>query len=214
MEENFFNLHCLLMSSYRCLNTLNICFSQVDELHAVSMLTSINTLNTAFVSNKLLRHPNFAIQVIIVSCLSGIFRIIAHDSSLFYDEIMQDIFSVIIPSLASFIGTSINSYATEVRILDTMANVEYFFIMLDLDCEQLIIDMFQYFIVALKSTHLENIFTSIETFMTLTLEESDNIHLDLIILLLDSIQNKHNEVHSIAVLRLMWWKDFLKSVLT
>ncbi|XP_022843980.1 uncharacterized protein LOC111367376 isoform X1 [Olea europaea var. sylvestris] len=161
------------------------------------MLTSINTLSTALISNKLLRYPEVAIQVAVVSCLGEIFCITASDPPI-CDEIIQDIFLLFISSFAYLTSTFINLYFTAVRILDTMANAKYYLIMLDLDCERTIIDMFQHFLVALKENHLENVFTSIETIMTFTLEESDNIPLDLITLLLDSVQTKHKEVSTIA----------------
>lgn len=69
-----------------------------------------------------------------------------------------------------------------------MANVRYHIIMLDLDYEHMIIDIFQHFLLVLRGIHLGNIFTSIETIMTLILEESNGISLYLIILLLDSMR--------------------------
>lgn len=107
------------------------------------------------------------------------------------DEIMYDIFPLIILYL---IDKSTNLHAKGVRILQTMANMRYCIIMLDLDCEHILINIFQHFVLVLRETHSRNIFTPIETIWTLIWKERDNISLYLITFLLESAQNKNKEV--------------------
>lgn len=123
------------------------------------------------------------------------------------DETMQDIFPLIISSFAPLTNKSTNLYAKGVRIIDIMAYVRFCITMLDLDCKHKMIDMFQYFLLTIKETYLGNIFTSIETIMTLILDEFDNISFDLITLLWIVWKRKKRRF---VLLQWMWWKDFEK----
>lgn len=131
--------------------------------------------------------------------------------TLYSDETMYDIFPLIILSFAYLIHKSTNLHAKGVRILETMANMRYCIIMLDLDCEHILINIFQHFVLVLRETHSRNIFTPIETILTFIWKERDNISLFLITFLLESVQYKNKEVF---LLHLMQWKEFLRIVLT
>ena len=58
--------------------------------------------------------------------------------------------------------------------------------------------MFQNFLKSIRDYHLENVFSSMETIMTLVLEESDNISLELLTPLLASVEKNNDEVLPIA----------------
>jgi hypothetical protein len=70
--------------------------------------------------------------------------------------------------------------------------------MLDLECDNLILEMFQNFLKSIRDYHPENVFSSMETIMTLVLEESDNISLELLTTLLASVKKNNDEVLPIA----------------
>lgn len=115
--------------------------SQVDQSPAISMLTSPSMLITALVSEELLKHSNFAIQVAVTSCLSEIIRGMVPDTP-YSDKTMHDIFSLMISSFASLTHKSTYINAKGFRILETTANVRYCINMLDLNCEHMIVEMF------------------------------------------------------------------------
>ncbi|CAA3030882.1 Hypothetical predicted protein, partial [Olea europaea subsp. europaea] len=78
-------------------------------------------LITALVSEELLKHSNFAIQVAVTSCLSEIIRGMVPDTP-YSDKTMHDIFSLMISSFASLTHKSTYINAKGFRILETTAN--------------------------------------------------------------------------------------------
>lgn len=74
-------------------------------------------------------------------------------------------------------------------ILETVAKVRSCLVMLDLGCDTLIIEMFQHFLNAIRDDHPANVFTSMETIMTLVVEESEDIPIELLSPILVSIKD-------------------------
>jgi len=65
---------------------------------------------------------------------------------------------------------------------------------LDLECDALIIRRFHHFLKTRRTDHFENIFTSMETIMTIVIEESDNISSELLSTLLDTLRRDIKDV--------------------
>ena len=78
---------------------------------------------------------------------------------------------------------------------------------LDLECDALVVKMFQTFLKIIRSNHSPIIFSAMETIMTMVIDESDDISLDLLSLLLASVQQENETVSPIS------WK-FGKKVVT
>ncbi|CAI9092625.1 OLC1v1027919C2 [Oldenlandia corymbosa var. corymbosa] len=84
-------------------------------------------------------------------------------------------------------------------ILETVAKVRSCVVMLDLECEALIAEMFTLFLGNIRDFHKENIFTSMETIMTLVLDESEDISSEVLNPLLACMKKDNQEVHPVAV---------------
>lgn len=158
---------------------------------------------------------------------------------------MQEVFQLIVSSFENLYDKSSRSYAKRTSILETVAKVRSCVVMLDLECDALILEMFQHFLKSirykvlswvlvitlcvyiytfrnvcfhlwsktcklircwklnliclalnvLRDYHPENVFSSMETIMTLVLEESEDISLELISPLLDSVKNDNEVSH-------------------
>ena len=67
--------------------------------------------------------------------------------------------------------------------------------MLDLKCEALVVEIFQTFFKVISSNHPPNLFSAMETIMTMVIDESDDIFLDFLSLLLVSVTKKNEIVH-------------------
>ncbi|PKU72142.1 Light-inducible protein CPRF2 [Dendrobium catenatum] len=80
------------------------------------------------------------------------------------------------------------SFPKRVSILETVAKVRSCVLMLDLDCDDLILEMFQHFMNTIRSKHFDSVFSSMETFMTLVLEEIESISAQFLSCLLDGVK--------------------------
>ncbi|KAL6523871.1 hypothetical protein OROMI_030966 [Orobanche minor] len=171
--------------------------SKVEQSPTQSMQTALSPLVKALVVEELLKHSDADVKVGVASCISEITRITAPDAP-YDDDKMKDVFQLIVSSFENLSDTSSRSYEKRATILETVSKVRSCVIMLDLECDQMIIEMFQHFLKAVRGDHAEAIFASMETIMTLVLEESEDISPDLINPILATLKMNNKAVTPIA----------------
>ena len=93
---------------------------------------------------------------------------------------------------------STRSYNKVVSILDTIAKVKLCLVMLDLECDALVVEMFQSFLKIIRSHHPPAVLSAIETIMNLVIDESEDISLDLLSSLFASVRKKNQNVSPIT----------------
>ncbi|KAA8525616.1 hypothetical protein F0562_007502 [Nyssa sinensis] len=150
--------------------------SRVEQSPPTSMHNALSPLMKALVANELLRHLDVDVKVAVASCISEITRITAPDTP-YDDDKMKDIFQLIVSSFENLSDESSRSYNKRTLILETVA---------------------KHFLKAIRDYHAENIFSSMETIMTLVLEESEDISLELLSPILASVKNDNEEFLPIA----------------
>lgn len=179
------------------LDSVESCLSKVEQSPTKSMQTALSPSQKALVAEQLLRHSDPDVKVAVASCISEITRITAPDAP-YDDDQMKEVFQLIVSSFENLYDKSSRSYAKRTSILETVAKVRSCVVMLDLECDALILEMFQHFLKSIRDYHPENVFSSMETIMTLVLEESEDISLELISPLLDSVKNDNEDILPIA----------------
>ncbi|TMX05362.1 hypothetical protein EJD97_023576 [Solanum chilense] len=181
----------------RLLDQVESSLSKVEQSPAKSMHDALSPLMKALVANDLLRHSDVDVKVAVASCISEITRITAPDAP-YDDDKMKDIFQLIVSSFENLDDQSSRSYNKRVMILETVSKVRSCVVMLDLECDGLIAEMFQHFLKAIREDHSENVFSSMATIMTLVLEESEEVSLELLTPLLASVKKDNAEVTPVA----------------
>ncbi|KAI3472926.1 hypothetical protein Pfo_030352 [Paulownia fortunei] len=171
--------------------------SKVEQSPAKSMQTALSPLMKALVVEELVKHSDVDVKVGVASCISEITRITAPDAP-YDDNKMKDVFQLIVSSFENLWDISSRSHEKRATILETVAKVRSCVIMLDLECDQMIIEMFQHFLKAIRGYHAEVIFASMETIMTLVLEESEDISPDLLNPILAALKRNNEAVLPIA----------------
>ncbi|RRT84295.1 hypothetical protein BHE74_00005514 [Ensete ventricosum] len=147
----------------------------------------------ALVAKELLGHSDIDVKVAVASCISEITRITAPEAP-YDDDLMKEIFQRIVEAFENLDDISSHSFPKRVSILETVAKVRSCVVMLDLECDSLILEMFRYFLNTIRPNHSEKIFSSMEMIMTLVLEESEDISSDLILCLLDSVKTDNKDI--------------------
>lgn len=151
----------------------------------------------ALLNEPLLKHTDGDVKVAVASCISEITRITAPEAP-YTDEEMKDVFQLIVSSFVGLSDMSSRSYDKRASILETVAKVRSCVVMLDLECEALISEMFQHFLSSISDEHPENISASMETIMTLVLEESEDVPLELLTPMLASLRMNNEEIPTAA----------------
>ncbi|KAJ3679543.1 hypothetical protein LUZ60_017554 [Juncus effusus] len=166
---------------------------RVDQSPSQSMLTALQPAMSALVMKELLGHSDSDVRVAVASCVSEVTRITAPDAP-YSDDSMKEIFKSIVESFEKLDDFASRSFQKRVSILETVSKVRSCVVMLDLECDDLILEMFRHFLKAISLKHQEHIFNSMETIMTLVIEESEEISSDLASILLNSVKKERKEM--------------------
>uniref|UniRef100_A0A7N2L527 Uncharacterized protein n=1 Tax=Quercus lobata TaxID=97700 RepID=A0A7N2L527_QUELO len=159
----------------------------VEQEPSKSMQDALIPSVKALITNKLLRHVEMDVKVSVLSCIIDITRITAPDA-LYKDEQMKEIFQLILAAFEKMSHVSTRSYKKVVSILDTIAKVKLCLVMLDLECDALVVEMFQSFLKIIRSNHPPVVLLAIEIIMNLVIDESEDIFLDLLSSLFASLK--------------------------
>ncbi|KFK29787.1 hypothetical protein AALP_AA7G179700 [Arabis alpina] len=178
------------------LDKLFLCLSAVEQSPRDSMQNALSPLMKALVGGKLFRHSDVDVKVAVAACISEITRITAPDAP-YDDEQMREVFKLIVSSFENLVDQSSRSYSKTTSILETVAKVRSCVVMLDLECDALLIEMFKNFLKAIRDHHPENIFSSMENIMTLVLEESEEIPPEMLSPILQYV-GKDDEVPQVS----------------
>ncbi|XWS17865.1 hypothetical protein CRYUN_Cryun33cG0105100 [Craigia yunnanensis] len=179
------------------LDQVESCLSRVEQSPSQSMQNALSPSLNALVAEQLFRHPDDDVKVAVAACISEITRITAPDAP-YDDDQMREVFQLIVSSFKNLSDKSSRSFIKRTSILETVAKVRSCVVMLDLECDALIIEMFQHFLKAIRDYHAEAVFTSMVTIMTLVLEESEDISVELLSPILASVKRDNEEVLPVA----------------
>ncbi|KAG1364372.1 putative abhydrolase domain-containing protein [Cocos nucifera] len=202
--------------------------ARVEQSPSESMSNALHPAMKALVAKEFLGHSDTDVKVAVASCISEITRITAPDAP-YDDDLMKEVFQKIVGSFEKLDDISSRSYSKRVSILETVAKVRSCVVMLDLECDALILEMFRHFLCTIREflsnfsknphfmlsmhclavyvsavlilfppNHSENVFNSMETIMTLVLEESEDISTELLTCLLDTVKKDNKEISPIA----------------
>ncbi|PNY12627.1 sister chromatid cohesion PDS5-like protein, partial [Trifolium pratense] len=168
------------------------CLSRVGQLPTGSLHNALSPSLKALIADKLIKHSDGDVKVALAYCLIYLTRITAPDAP-YNEHQMEEVLTLIVSSFENLHDKSSPWYKVRISILKIFAEVKLCLEMLNLECDALILEMFQNFLKTIREHHPENVFSSMKTIMVLVLEESDDISLDLLSPILDCLK-KENEV--------------------
>ncbi|TKY64623.1 Sister chromatid cohesion protein PDS5-like B-B [Spatholobus suberectus] len=179
------------------LDKLELLLSTLEQEPTKPIQESLVPSMKALISDDLLRHTDEDVKISVTSCITEITRITAPDIP-YEDEQMKEIFKLTVASFEKLSHTSGHGCEKALTILDNVNKVRLCLVMLDLECNDLVIEMFQHFLRFVRSNHPCNAIHSMESIMTLILQESEKISSDLLRPLLDSIGNENQTISPIS----------------
>ncbi|KAG5021436.1 hypothetical protein JHK85_017778 [Glycine max] len=172
------------------LDKLELLLSSLDQEPTKPIQESLVPAMKALISDELLRHTDGDVKISVTSCINEITRITAPDVP-YDDEQMKEIFKLTVASFEKLSHISGRGYEKALTILDNANKVRLCLVMLDLECNDLVIEMFQHFLRYIRSDHPCNAIHSMEPIMTLILQEIEQISPALLRPLLDSVGNEN-----------------------
>ncbi|RVW94092.1 Sister chromatid cohesion protein PDS5 [Vitis vinifera] len=173
----FCTLHLLLTNSCLFLKRLSLIWQGGTTTMYVNKDCTF-TSHGSIGHRSNLKHGNCVVKVSAVACISEITRITAPDAP-YNDNQMTEIFQLTVASFENLSDTTSPCYSKAISILKSFATYRWCLVMLDLECDQIIIDMFQLFLNVIRSDHPEEVFSAMETIMTLVMDESEYVLVEL-----------------------------------
>ncbi|XP_071921517.1 sister chromatid cohesion protein PDS5 homolog D isoform X3 [Coffea arabica] len=158
----------------------------------------------ALISDRLFRHPTTEVRISVMSCISEVLRITAPHQP-YEDEKMkplhfdgvQEVFQLTLAAFEKLSLLSGRCYSKALHILEIAATFRCCVILLDLGCNAFVTEIFELFLSTIKFNHPHAVFSNMAEIMTCLIDASDEILLDLLKPLLNSVK-KENQITSPA----------------
>ncbi|CAN6238628.1 unnamed protein product [Urochloa humidicola] len=179
----------------KLLKEVEDCLLKVEQSPPESTSNAIQPATEALVKKELVGHTDPNVRLAVASCISEITRITAPDAP-YDDDAMRDVFSLIVGAFQHLDDTESPFFGRRVSILDTVAKVRSCVVMLDLECDELINDMFHHFLRTVSSGHSDAVISCMETIMKLVIEESEDVQPQIASCLLQNVRKEDKESSS------------------
>lgn len=169
--------------------------SEMKQSHDVK--ASIEPLTRALAIPMLIKHKDKDVRLFTITCTMEILRIVAPDAP-YSDKELQEIFREVVSAFEGLDETSSSSFARRTTILEIMANLRICVVMLDVGCDDLILEMFRIFFSVVSDRHPPSVLTAMQTIMAAVLEEIEKISLPLLDTILNNLLKHKTGVSSAA----------------
>ncbi|KAK0598612.1 hypothetical protein LWI29_036294 [Acer saccharum] len=175
------------------------CLSELDQSPPASVLEAMQPFLNAIVKPVLLKHQDKDVKLLVATCICEITRITAPEAP-YSDDVLKDVFQLIVGTFSGLKDTNGPSFGRRVVILETLAKYRSCVVMLDLECDDLVNEMFSTFFAVVSDDHPENVLSSMQTIMIVLLEESEDIREDLLLVILSILgRDKSNTARRLAM---------------
>ncbi|XP_024357694.1 sister chromatid cohesion protein PDS5 homolog A isoform X2 [Physcomitrium patens] len=165
---------------------------ELDQSPPQSTHNAMKGCSEALVSPSLLRHKDKEVGLLVAICISEIMRIVAPDAP-YSDETLKEIFKLIVSNFKGLDDVNSASFGRRVSILETVAKVRSCVVMLDLECDDLILDMFEIFFDTASDEQPHNVLVAMRNVLTLVLEESEKIPAEMVEVILKNLLKPKKE---------------------
>ncbi|KAG6695602.1 hypothetical protein I3843_09G106700 [Carya illinoinensis] len=181
----------------RLLKQAATCLAEFDQSPSASILESMQPFLNSIVKPEMLKHQDRDVKLLVATCICEITRITAPEAP-YGDDVLKDIFHLIVSTFSGLSDTSGPSFSRRVVILETLAKYRSCVVMLDLECDDLVNEMFTTFFSVASDDHPESILSSMQTIMVVLLEESEDVREDLLFVILSILGRNRSDVTTAA----------------
>ncbi|KAJ7967846.1 sister chromatid cohesion protein PDS5-like A-A-like [Quillaja saponaria] len=169
------------------------CLSELDQSPSTSILESMKPFLNAIVKPELLTHQDRDVKLLVATCVCEITRITAPEAP-YSDDVLKDIFQLIVGTFGGLSDTNGPSFGRRVVILETLAKYRSCVVMLDLECDDLVNEMFGTFLSVARDYHPESVLSSMQKIMVVLLEESEDVQEDLLSTIFSALGRNKNDI--------------------
>ncbi|XP_031479446.1 sister chromatid cohesion protein PDS5 homolog A-like isoform X2 [Nymphaea colorata] len=171
------------------------CLSEIDQSPPKSLLVAVQSCADAVAKAELLAQQDRDVRLLVSACICEIMRITAPVPP-YNDDVLRDAFRVIVGTFSSLDEINSPSFGRMIAILETLAKYRSCVVMLDLECNDLVNEMFSTFLSIASNEHPEAVLISMQTIMVLLVDESEDVQEDLLLALLSALGQHESDISS------------------
>ncbi|KAL1294310.1 hypothetical protein AAHE18_19G133200 [Arachis hypogaea] len=145
----------------------------------------------------LLRHPDKDVRLLVAICVTEIFRVKAPEPP-FEDKYLREVFKLIVNSFADLADIASPYFSKRVKLLDTVAQLRCCVIMLEIDCVDLVLEMFNIFFSVVSDDSHDSLIYSMSSIMLNLLNESEEASQQLLEVILRNLIKGKKDATSAA----------------
>ncbi|CAJ2674086.1 unnamed protein product [Trifolium pratense] len=134
---------------------------------------ALKPLTDAVVCRSLLHHDDKDVKLLVAICVTELFRVKAPKPP-FEDMYLRDVFKLVIGLFADLADTANPLFSKRVKVLDTMAQLKCCILMLEIDCIDLVLEMFNLFFSVVRDDHNDSLINAMSSMMRDILNESED----------------------------------------
>ncbi|CAH9134640.1 unnamed protein product [Cuscuta epithymum] len=134
------------------------------------MKSALISLSSSLIRLGLLKHKDGDVRLLVGICFCEVIRVLAPNPC-FSDTTFRDIFILLLSIFAEFGDTKHAFLEKRVQLLETVANVRFCVLMLDIGSDDLVLKMFKTFFFVLREHHPLSVVVSMSSIMIDVLEE-------------------------------------------
>ncbi|KAL0878226.1 hypothetical protein Bca101_027932 [Brassica carinata] len=129
----------------------------VSKKQALKLLEAeLRPLKKSIIKHDLLKNRDNDVSLLVTVCVSEIFRILAPEPP-FEDKYLRDIFNLFLAEFSELSDTVSPYFSRRAKILETVSRCKCCLLMLDVDCHDLIHEMFNTFFSVVREHHEQNL---------------------------------------------------------
>ncbi|KAL6840252.1 hypothetical protein ACP4OV_030062 [Aristida adscensionis] len=162
-----------------------------------SLQDALHALSKSLVQNTLLNHKDKDVRLLVAVCFVEVMRVLAPDPP-FSDEILKEIFKLFISIFADLAETSSPYITRRMKILENVAALRCSIIMLDIGCEDMVLDMVKIFFSAVKQGLQQSVYQAMVSIVMQILNEKVTQQL-VDVILRNLVKEDKGASHKLAV---------------
>ncbi|TKY56159.1 Sister chromatid cohesion protein PDS5-like A [Spatholobus suberectus] len=159
---------------------------------------ALKPLANAVVCCHLLQHADKEVRLLVAMCVTDLFRIMAPEPP-FVAKHLRDAFKLIISLFADLADTTSPFFSKRLKVLETVAQLRCCVIMLEIDCIDLVLELFNIFFSAVRDEHHDSLISAMTSIMINILNESEEASQQLLeVILRNLIKQKKDASYRLA----------------
>lgn len=155
------------------LDELNELLSKISQEEGKKLIWALKSAMLALIQPKFLEEPCEGVRLPVASCLNNIMKLTAPIAP-YSNHVMRRIMRLIVENFQDLDSGAGSTFGKKLEILGSMATFETYVIMFDLECDDLILQMFQCFF-NVRRHHPDTVIAHMQSILSSCMRDHETI---------------------------------------